>query len=338
MKKRIFLIPVLASLLFACNNAAELTDSSLVNQADVDVLDSNWYKVITVDSAPTMIGEGYDWSEGPLWLKDQQALLFSDVPQNIVYRWREGKGVDTFLFPSGFPDTSVHDWEMGSNGLTLDPDNRLVLCQHGNRQMAVMDAPLSAPASSFKVIAASFDGKRFSSPNDAVYNSEGELFFTDPPYGLPQRENDPTKETEWNGVYKVKKDGTVLLLTDSITRPNGIALTPDGTKLYIANSDPDKPNWYRYDISGDSLINGIIWCTSTGRGSEWEGGPDGLKVDHNGIVYSSGPGGIWVINPAGKVLGRLRLKGAISNCALSDDEKILYITNDDKVWRWVMRP
>lgn len=304
---------------------------------NVEKIDPSLDAIILPGAKAEIIAEGFDWSEGPLWVDSQQMLLFSDVPTNTVYKWTEEKGMELYLQPSGYTDSAKRGGEMGSNGLTLDNDGHLVLCQHGNRQMARMDASLDKPAAKFIPIAGKYDGKRFSSPNDAVYNSGGELFFTDPPYGLEKRAEDPKKETAWNGVYKVKKDGSILLLVDSITRPNGIALFPGEKKLLVACSDPDKPNWYIFDVKGDSLSGGKIFYSAAGYDKSLNGLPDGLKIDKNGNVFASGPGGIWIFNSEGKVLGKLRLKDPVSNCALSADEKTLYITNDMYVLKLKMR-
>jgi len=226
---------------------------------------------------------------------------------------------------------------MGSNGLLLDKDGHLVLCQHGDRRMARMNAPLDKPQPNFVTLADKYDGKRLSSPNDATYDSKGELFFTDPPYGLPkQSDDDPGKETAWNGVYKVKNNGEVILLTDSLTRPNGLAFFPGEKKLLIANSDPQKPNWYIFDVEGDKLSNGKIFYHAVSQNG-MKGLPDGLKIDKEGNVFATGPGGIHIFNKDGKLLGRLRLDEATSNCSLSGDQKTLYITNDMYVLRFKMR-
>lgn len=285
-----------------------------------------------------IIAEGFKWSEGPLWVEKQRMLLFSDVPQNTIYKWTAGKGKEVYLKPSGYTGSVERGGEMGSNGLLLDKGGRLVMCQHGDRRMARMDAPLDKPQPNFVTLAAAYQGKRISSPNDAAYNSKGELFFTDPPYGLPQRnENDPAKETAWNGVYKVKKNGEVVLLIDSLTRPNGIAFFPGEKKLLVANSDPRKPNWYVYDVKGDALVNGKIFYSAAGYDRKLQGLPDGLKIDKKGNVYTSGPGGIYFFNGQGKLLGMLKVPDATSNVALSADEKTLYITNNRQVLRLQMR-
>ena len=201
-----------------------------------------------------------------------------------------------------------------------------------------MDAPIDKPLPKFITIAGNYNGRKFNSPNDAVYNSKGELFFTDPPYGLEKGMNDPKKETPFQGVYKVTAGGEVVLLTDTLTRPNGIAFFPGGKTFIVANSDGKKPNWYAYDIDASGAVsNGRIFYSGVGYDRSWKGGMDGLKIDKNGNVFATGPGGLWIFNSAGKLLGKLRLTEAASNCALSADEKTLYITNDMYIVRFTMR-
>jgi len=304
----------------------------------IERLDPKLDNIISKDANPEIIAEGFEWSEGPLWIESQKMLLFSDVPTNIIYKWTEEKGKEIYLTPSGYTGTEKRGGEMGSNGLVLDPGGNLVLCQHGNRQMVKMDAPLDKPEAKYIIVAGSFNGKRFNSPNDAVYNSAGELFFTDPPYGLEKNIDDPKKEIPFQGVYKVKNNGEVILLIDSITRPNGIAFLPGEKKLLVANSDPEKPYWYVFDtVKNDSLENGKIFYDPSDAAKSEKGLPDGLKVDKNGNVFASGPGGIWIFDFSGKVLGKIKLQEAASNCALSADEKTLYITNDMYVLRVRMR-
>ena len=305
----------------------------------IERLDPALDKIIDNNARPEIIAEGFEWSEGPLWVQEFNMLLFSDVPANTIYKWTEANGKEIYLTPSGYTDSVVSkSKEPGSNGLLLDLEGRLVLCQHGDRRMARMDAPLDKPTANFISLAEKFNGKRFSSPNDAVYNSAGELFFTDPPYGLElQNDQDPGKETPFNGVYKLKKDGQVTLLTDSITRPNGLAFLPGEKQLIIANSDPSKPVWFIYSVEGDSLTDETIFYSSAGQDKTLKGLPDGLKIDKNGIVYATGPGGVWIFNSVGKLLGKIKLEEATSNIALSSDEKTLFITNDMYVLRLIMK-
>lgn len=305
---------------------------------NIERLDPELDKIITSSAKVEIIAEGFEWSEGPLWIDKNKMLLFSDVPTNIIYKWTEEKGKEVYLTPSGYTETESRKGEMGSNGLLTDKAGRLVLCQHGNRQMARMNSPIENPSPSFTTIASHYSGKKFNSPNDAVYNNNEELFFTDPPYGLEKNIDDPKKEIPFQGVYKVKNNGEVVLLIDSITRPNGIAFLPGEKKLLVANSDPEKPYWYIFDIGiNDSLENGKIFYDPSEAAKSEKGLPDGLKVDKNGNVFASGPGGIWVFNAEGKILGKIKLTEAASNCALSADEKTLYITNDMYVLRVRMR-
>ena len=298
-----------------------------------------YYEALSSIIDPTtkaeIIAEGYQWSEGPLWIEKHNMLLFSDVPMNTIYKWTEANGKEIYLKPSGYTgNTPSKCKEPGSNGLTLDAAGNLVLCQHGDRQVGRMNAALDKPEAKYISLADKYNGKRFSSPNDCVYNSSGELFFTDPPYGLfTQDDADSAKEIKHNGVYKVKKDGTVILLVDSITRPNGLAFFPGENKLLIANSDPAKPVWYIYDVNSDELSNGKIFYSTAGHDTAWQGLPDGLKINKQGIVFATGPGGVYIFNSAGKKLGLIKLDEATSNCALSPNEKILYVTNDMYVLR-----
>jgi gluconolactonase len=338
--KGVLLISLIAFLVSCNNNSIRKKESKMYKTTGtIDRFDPALDVIISADAKIEILADGFEWSEGPLWLEKQQMLIFSDVPMNTIYKWTEGKGKEVYLKPSGYTgfEPSVCK-EPGSNGLTFDNNGNLVLCQHGDRRMARMDAPLDKPEVKFITLADKYDGKRFSSPNDAVYNSNGELFFTDPPYGLQtQDDNDTKKEIKHNGVYKVKADGTVVLLTDSITRPNGIAFFPGEQKLIVACSDPDNPNWYTWDVKGDTLVNGKIFYSATEEAKTLGGLPDGLKIDKNGNVFATGPGGIYIFNSGGKKLGMIKLENSASNCALSPDEKILYVTNDMYLLRVVLR-
>lgn len=296
-------------------------------------------ELIDNDARIEVLDEGYVWSEGPVWVESEKMLLFSDVPRNTIYKWTEEKGTEVYLMPSGYTgETPSASREPGSNGLTLDPEGRLVLCQHGDRRIARMDAPLDSPLPRFVTLADAFDNKKLNSPNDAVYRSNGDLFFTDPPYGLPQQENDSTKEIPFQGVYKVSPDGTVSLLVDSLTRPNGIAFTPDEKTLIVANSDPAKAVWYAFDIDEhDTIINSRVLYDVTENTKTEPGLPDGLKIDKNGRIFATGPGGIWIFDPKGKLIGKIKLPDATANCALADDQTTLYITSHRRLLRLKMR-
>lgn len=325
-------------LIFLLISANVMAQQKYKTTGSIERLDSEINQIISPDAVPEIIAEGFDWSEGPLWVEKYKMLLFSDVPRDTIYKWTEAKGKEVYLTPSGYTGTTPRGGEMGSNGLTLNKNGGLVLCQCGNRQMAVMDAPLNQPAPKYVPIANAYKGKKFNSPNDAVYNSKGELFFTDPPYGLEKQMADPAKEIPFQGVYKVTKNGEVVLLIDSLARPNGIAFLPGEKTLLVANSDAQNPYWYAFDLDDNSnIINQRIFYSAAVNDRTLRGLPDGMKVDKAGHVFASGPGGIWIFNKDAKLLGKIRLQESASNCSLSGDEKTLYITNDMNVLRLKMR-
>ena len=294
----------------------------------VEKLDPALDQVIDAQAEVEIIAEGFEWSEGPLWVGKDSMLLFCDIPANTIYKWTASKGKEVYLTPSGYTSTVKRGGEIGSNGLLLDNQGRLILCQHGDRRIARMNAPLSSPKPDFTTLADRYNGKRFDSPNDAVITGNGDIYFTDPPYGLEKNAEDESKEAPYQGVYKLSADGRLTLLIDSITRPNGIAFLPGERQLIIANSDQAKPYWYIYDLAGnDSLTNGRIFYNATDAGKQQPGLPDGLKIDKNGIVYATGPGGVWIFDKTGKLLGKIRVNALTSNCAISTD-RMLYITAD----------
>lgn len=294
--------------------------------------------IIQNDPKVEVIADGFEWSEGPVWIKEQNMLLFSDVPTNTIYKWTAEKGKEVYLTPSGYTGTKKHySNEPGSNGLTLSGEGKLVLCQHGDRRVVLMDAPLNAPEPKFITLADNYQGKKLNSPNDAVFRSNGDLFLTDPPYGLPKQENDSSREIPFQGVFKVS-NGVVSLITDSLTRPNGIAFFPGEKTLIVANSDPAKATWYAFDLlENDSIANARIFYDATENAKTEKGLPDGLRIDKQGNVFASGPGGIWIFNKEGKVLGKIKISEATSNCVLADDDKTLYATCDMYVVRIKLR-
>jgi gluconolactonase len=330
MKKAIVVIFLLV-LFTSCVKKEEKT------LGNIERIDPALDAIVNSDAKVEIIAEGFEWSEGPLWLADQNILIFSDVPKNIIYKWSEGKEAEIYLTPSGYTgDNSPYSGEEGSNGLFLSNDGKLVICQHGDRKVAVMDAPLNAPAAKYLPLADNYQGKKLNSPNDGTFNSKGDLFFTDPPYGLPKQAQDSTKEIPFQGVYRVS-NSQIVLLTDSVTRPNGIALFPGEKTLIVANSDPAKAVWYAFDLNeNDSIVGGRVFYDATQNTNE-KGSPDGLKIDKAGNVFATGPGGVWIFNKEGKLLGKIKIPEATSNCALSPDEKTLYITADMYVVRVKLR-
>ena len=326
-----FLTCMVLIMSFSCSQKESKTIGT------IERLDPSFDALVKGDAKIEIIAEGFDWSEGPLWIEEQKMLLFSDVYTNTIYKWTEAKGKEKYLTPSGRTGSMPYSEEPGSNGLLLNSEGKLVLCQHGDRRVALMDAPLTAPKATFVTIADNFEGKKLNSPNDAVFNSKGELFFTDPPYGLPNKAEDSTKETSFQGVYKFTNN-MLKLICDSLTRPNGIGLFPGEKTLLIANSDPEKAVWYAFDlVENDSVTNARIFYDATANLANEKGLPDGLKIDKQGNVFATGPGGVWVFNSSGKVLGKIKIPELTSNCAFSPDEKTLYVTADMYVVRVKLR-
>ena len=302
------------------------TDSSRFPR--LERLDPQLDRLIAPDAKVEVLADGFDWSEGPVWVKQGAFLLFSDVPQNVIFHWKEGQRVREWLKPSGHTGSEPRGGEMGSNWLVIDAQGRLVICQHGDRRMARMDAPLSAPAPRFSTIADRYEGARFNSPNDAVFHSNGDLYFTDPPYGLIKQTDDPAREIPYQGVFR-HRSGTVSLLTREMTRPNGLAFSPDEKTLYVANSDPAAPIWRAFDVRPDgSLGASRVLFDASALAKNRRGLPDGLKVDTEGNLFASGPGGILILSREGKHLGTILTGQATSNCAFGDDGRTLYITAD----------
>lgn len=232
----------------------------------VERLDPALDAVVPPGAVIEVIAEGFEWAEGPLWLPDREVLLFSDVPANRIYRWSEAEGHAVWLEPSGYTGEIPRGGEPGSNGLLLDRDGTLILCQHGDRRIARLEAPLDAPQPIFSTVADRVDGERFNSPNDIAQHSSGALYFTDPPYGLAGGPEDPSREIEFSGVYRIGPGGEVTLLTDELSRPNGLAFSPDERTLYVANSDPDHAVWMAYPVEDDGTLgDGEVFFDATRR-------------------------------------------------------------------------
>ncbi len=287
-------------------------------------------KILPTNARIEILGEGFEWTEGPVWLKNEKKLIFSDIPNNSIFEWSGAGGIKLYLKPSGYTGTAKRGGETGSNGLLLSPDGKLILCQHGDRRMAKMDASLSNPKAEYTTLADKYNGKRFNSPNDAAFHKNGDLYFTDPPYGLEFKMEDPAKELGFQGVYKLDVAGNVTLLTKDLSRPNGIAFSPDYSKLYVANSDPEKAIWMVYEVDETGLLkNGKVFFDATDKTKTLKGLPDGLKVHPKGWIFATGPGGVLIFTPEGEHLGTIFTGEATANCCFNIDYSVLYITADD---------
>jgi gluconolactonase len=303
------------------SNGADTATGEARTLGHVDRLQPGLDAIVAPDAVFEVLSDGHEWTEGPVWVPALQSVLYSDIPRNAIYRWREGAGDSVWLTPSGYTGAAPRGGETGSNGLALDSQGRLVLAQHGDRRIARLEAPLSRPAPVFTTLTDRFDGKRYSSPNDLIIRRNGDVYFTDPPYGLEHGADDPAKELAVNGVYRLAADGSVALLVDDLSRPNGIAFSPNEEILYVANSDPAQPVIRAYQVAPDgSLRDGRVLFGSWG---------DGMDVDQQGNLYvTSGETGVLVLAPDGTHLGTLVTGERTSNCTFGDDGSTLYVTSD----------
>ena len=297
----------------------------------LDRLDPRLDQILPADARPEKLTDGFQWAEGPVWSKALGALLFSDIPANTLYQWKEGEGLSVYLRPAAFFGPFPDDGVTGSNGLTFDAQGRLTLCQNGGRCVARLDEKNFTR----RVLADRFEGKRLNSPNDLVFRSSGDLYFTDPPYGLPQGDRDPGKELPFNGLFRLRPDGTLSVEVRDMIRPNGLAFSPDEKILYVSQSEAEQALWKAFDVADDgSLGNGRVFHDATAALKAGKPGlPDGMKVDRQGNLFASGPGGLCIFASDGALLGRMEAGEPLTNCAFGNDGSTLYLTWKDALHR-----
>lgn len=316
-------LPFLSACLLALTSMT-LSAQTPKTIGNIERLDPAFDKLVGAEEKIDVLADGFDWSEGPLWIKDGGYLLFSDIPPNKIMKWSPQSGLSLFREKVGYTGAAKFTGtEPGTNGLTLDANGLIVCCCHGDRCIKRIEKD-----GTLTILADKFEGKRFNSPNDLVFTKAGDLYFTDPPYGLPEREKDKGRELDWFGVYRLGKDGKITLLTKEMTRPNGIAFSPDEKTLYVAQSDPAAAIWKSFPVKADGTLGDsrLVYDATKLVGKERPGLPDGLKVDQQGNLWATGPGGVLVMTPEGKQLGRLNTTQATANCTF--DGSTLYITAD----------
>ena len=296
----------------------------------LESLDKRFDELIAPDTKIEKIADDLQWSEGPLWDAKRKTLLFSDIPNNVIMQWSDAKGVSRYLERSGYTGAAPFTGrEPGSNGLTFDLQRRLTMRQHGDRRVSRREAD-----GTIVPIATHFEGKRLNSPNDLVFDQQGALYFTDPPYGLPGTFDDPGKELPFQGVYRVGKDGKISLVVKDLVAPNGLAFTPDYKTLYVANSQKENPIWKAFKVNADgSLGDSRVFADASKFYHEGDGVPDGMKVDSKGNVFATGPGGVHVYSPDGTLLGRILTGVPTANVAWGEDGSTLFITANHRVLR-----
>ncbi len=332
---RIFTVFTVVIILAGCKSKSpKVSVANKDSKLRIEIIDSEASKILDSTATVEVIGSGFSWTEGPLYIKDGDYLLFSDIPANKIMKWKEGQGVTTYLTPSGNSDSNNKVAEPGSNGLLLNADGELILCQHGDRRIAKMIAPINNPSPQFQTLADKYQGKRLNSPNDVVLHPNGDLYFTDPPYGLGKGIEDSLKQLDFQGVYRLKPSGQVDLLTKELKYPNGIALSPDSKFLYVASSDANNAVWMKYELDSNGLAkSGSLFYEVHAYEGKDLGGPDGMKVNKAGYIFASGPEGLWIFNASAKLLARIYTGQHTSNCALSPDEHFLFMTCDDYLMR-----
>jgi gluconolactonase len=300
------------------------------NAPVIRALDPRFSALVPEGAEVEKIVEGHEWVEGPVWVRDGGYLLFSDVVKNGIYRWKDGEGEEAFLEPSGYTGTArFAGAEPGSNGLAVDAAGRLVFARHGDRQIARLE-----PDGSVTVLADRYQGNRLNSPNDLVFHSGGDLYFTDPPFGLPGSYDDPSKELPHQGVYRLGRDGGLTLVTAELSAPNGIAFSPDGHTLYVSNADARRLLWMAFAVRPNGTLGkGRVLFDGTRAFAGRRGTADGMKVDEHGNIFGVGPGGVYVFTPKGTLLGWIDFAGNVGNVAWGEDGSTLFIAANSAVYR-----
>lgn len=295
--------------------------------------------IVPANARVEKVADGFGFLEGPVWVHTANPgyLLFSDIPANVIDKWSPGAKASVFLAKSGFTGTDLSNVGyrinngraevtlIGSNGITLDKQGRVTFCQHGDRAVVRLEKN-----GKHTVIADKYEGKRLNSPNDLVYKSDGSLYFTDPPFGLPKLDQDPQKQLPYNGVYRWS-NSKLQLLSKDLKGPNGIAFSPDEKYLYV--DDSFAKTYWRFEVQPDgSVTSGKIFFDMSS--SKDDGVPDGMKLDQKGNIYGVGPGGIWILSPEGKHLGTIKAAEEPANLAWGDaDGKTLYLTARTGLYR-----
>lgn len=294
-----------------------LTTGRVVRQAPA--LD----QVLAPGAQLEIIASGFTHVEGPVWVPDSTMLLFSDTKVRTVYRWTDSAGTTTFLKDSGYTGRLPYSDEPGSNGLALDRQGNLLLCEHGDRRLALL--PL-ARKSGKRTLTDHFEGRRYNSPNDVVVRPDGAAYFTDPPFGLPQQARSPLREMSVNGVYRRAANGQVTREITDLPLPNGLAFSPDGRTLYVSNADSLHPVIRAYAVRANGRVGkGRLFFDMSALPRRPKEVPDGLKVDRAGNVWAAGFGGLLVISPQGQHLGTLDPGAVVANCTWGNDGRTLYL-------------
>ena len=323
---RLFLI-IISFCFLSCKNSND--------DNKIKIIDKSIRSIINQEAEIEVIADSLFVSEGPLWDEKIKSLLFTDVAQNKIFKWNKDTGVEEYIVPSGYTAyaPSFKEGLIGANGITFNNNGRLVVCQHGDRRLAVIEN-IGTKTPSFITLVDNYMGMRFNSPNDLAISQNGDVYFTDPPYGFfdiaSQIFNNKYKELDYSGVYKLSSTGDLSLISNEMTLPNGIALTLDEKFLFVNNSDADNPVIILFNVATNK---GELFFDGTELSKQFEGGFDGLKVHSSGNIFTSGPNGILIISPKGELKATIDLGGGVTNCAFDTNEENLFVTGFSKVYK-----
>jgi gluconolactonase len=325
-------LPVATLMLLGSASLAGAGAPTKIDEAVIDRWDPAMDAIVPKDWRVEKLADGFGWAEGPIWVKSGSYLLFTDVPGNKMWKWSEKSGLEKFLDPSGAANPDMNVWrEAGANGLAILDAKNILLADTGSRGIQKLNLQTKKKTP----VAMAFEGKKFASPNDVARMKSGVLFFTDPPYGYKTFDESPMIEIKFNGVYRMGKDGKVSAIEKELYRPNGVALSPDESTLYVTQSEPTKAIIMAYSLDAKGNVTGKkLFADLTDLIAEAAPGlPDGLTVAADGTIFTSGPGGVLVLSKDGKRLGRIRDGKPTANCKFGDDGKTLYMTSQNMLAR-----
>lgn len=322
MNSKLSLLVTLFSGLLLSSTVASQTTAA--GAGSIVRIDSAMDMLVPTNARIEKLVDGFAFTEGPVWHRLSNHLMFSDLRSNAIHVWDEDLGLSTFMQPVFEGESETNS--VGSNGLNIDSQGRLILMEHGNRRISRIEGGNTT------VLVDNYQGKRLNSPNDSAYHSNGWLYFTDPPYGLAALEDDPARELDFNGIYRLGPGGELELLESAQTRPNGIAFSPDEKTLYVANSDAANKVWMAYEVLDSGALGASRIFFDVNDRNE-TGAADGLKVDVDGNLFATGPGGVWIFDASGKHLGTIKPDEVPANVAWGDDGSTLYMTARTGLYR-----